>query len=283
MHNGFYLVVENSIYSCFLASEFFATFGEGREFLGVLSAEPVPAAGVLVGRKRFHEEFGGEAYFDDERRREWERLYQPLDDAGRAMVEQYGLPPFSMSHHRNTVFLGACINGARARNRVASLFSESRPWLVTYVPQLFSPWWIELSRSRIVNCHSAVLPDARGVHAIENIAATRQIDAFRSAAGVTIHYVDEGVDTGPIIRAERLINPFEFQSIWALKAHLYRVGVDCYAKTVADIMQQPHTAPAGIYPSGRCKGPNFRKKDFTEDRKRQAEEGYLWMQTRQCP
>lgn len=281
MAGAFYLVVENSIYSCFLVSDFLAAFGEGQAFSGVVSAEPTPAARILEGRERFHAEFGGKTEWGDDERIEWERLYQPLDDAGHAMVEQYGLPAFSMSHHRNTIFLGARINERAAQDRVAALFTQGRPWLVTYVPQLFKPWWIEISGSRIVNCHSAVLPHARGVYAIENIAATRSVDAFRSAAGVTIHYIDEGVDTGPIIRAERLADPFGFESIWKLKASLYRIGVDCYAKTVVDIMQQPDVVPAGICPRGSSMGPNFRRKEFTEERKRQAEEGYLWMQRKQ--
>ncbi|MCR4433997.1 MAG: phosphoribosylglycinamide formyltransferase [Caldiserica bacterium] len=47
---------------------------------------------------------------------------------------------------------------------------------------------------KIVNIHPALLPAFKGAQAIE--------DAFRYGVkwtGVTIHYVDEGVDTGPII------------------------------------------------------------------------------------
>ena len=281
MKSGFYLVVENSIYSCFLVSAFLETFGEGRDFLGVLSAEPVPAAGIREGRERFHTDVRGATDWSKARQTEWERLYQPLGEAGQAMVQQYGVPAFSMSHHHNTMFLGPDIDGSQVRDRVTSLFREGRPWLVTYLPQLFKPWWIEVSRSRIVNCHSAVLPYARGVHAIESIAATRNIDAFRRAVGVTIHYIDEGVDTGPVIRAERLVSPFGFQSIWELKASVYKLGIDCYTKTMGDIVEHPHKIPAGVHASGRLTGPNFRRKEFTEERKRQAEEGYRWMQARE--
>lgn len=273
-------MVENSIYSCFLVSEFLAAFAGDEVFFGVLTVERMPGPDILKGRERFHADCCGETDWDDEKVKEWERLYQPLDAAGQAMIEQYGLPVFSMSHHSNTVFLGDGVNGAQALDQAAALFSKSQPWLVTYVPKLFKPWWIELSDSRIVNCHSAVLPYARGVHAIENMAAKRDIEAFRRAAGVTIHYIDKGVDTGPIIRAERLADPFEWQSLWELKACLYQTGIDCYVRTVKDIMEQPHTVPAGICPSKEWMGPNFRRKDFTEDRRRQAEEGYSWMRRR---
>ena len=50
---------------------------------------------------------------------------------------------------------------------------------------------------RIVNTHSAPLPDFPGAHPIEDVLAA---GAKQTAA--TVHYVDEGVDTGPVIAAE---------------------------------------------------------------------------------
>jgi phosphoribosylglycinamide formyltransferase-1 len=52
---------------------------------------------------------------------------------------------------------------------------------------------------RIVNTHSAPLPEFPGAHPIEDVLA-----AGVNETAATIHYVDEGIDTGPVIRAERL-------------------------------------------------------------------------------
>ena len=52
---------------------------------------------------------------------------------------------------------------------------------------------------RIVNTHSAPLPDFPGAHPIEDVLA-----AGVDETAATIHYVDEGVDTGPVITAERV-------------------------------------------------------------------------------
>jgi phosphoribosylglycinamide formyltransferase 1 len=52
---------------------------------------------------------------------------------------------------------------------------------------------------RIVNTHSAPLPDFPGAHPIEDVLA-----AGVGETAATIHYVDEGVDTGPVIVAERV-------------------------------------------------------------------------------
>jgi formyltetrahydrofolate-dependent phosphoribosylglycinamide formyltransferase len=52
---------------------------------------------------------------------------------------------------------------------------------------------------RIVNTHPAPLPDFPGAHPLEDVLAA---GAPESAA--TVHYVDEGIDTGPVIVAERV-------------------------------------------------------------------------------
>jgi phosphoribosylglycinamide formyltransferase-1 len=50
---------------------------------------------------------------------------------------------------------------------------------------------------RVVNTHSAPLPDFPGAHPIEDVLA-----AGVEQTAATVHYVDEGVDTGPVIVAE---------------------------------------------------------------------------------
>ncbi|HZS30010.1 MAG TPA: phosphoribosylglycinamide formyltransferase [Gaiellaceae bacterium] len=52
---------------------------------------------------------------------------------------------------------------------------------------------------RIVNTHSAPLPEFPGAHPIEDVLA-----AGVPETAATVHYVDEGVDTGPVIAAERV-------------------------------------------------------------------------------
>jgi formyltetrahydrofolate-dependent phosphoribosylglycinamide formyltransferase len=52
---------------------------------------------------------------------------------------------------------------------------------------------------RIVNTHSAPLPEFPGARPIEDVLA-----AGVSESAATVHYVDEGIDTGPVIVAERV-------------------------------------------------------------------------------
>jgi phosphoribosylglycinamide formyltransferase-1 len=60
--------------------------------------------------------------------------------------------------------------------------------------RLLSPGFVSAFRGRILNVHPALLPAFPGLH------AQRQALAHGvKVAGATVHFVDEGVDTGPII------------------------------------------------------------------------------------
>jgi phosphoribosylglycinamide formyltransferase-1 len=65
-----------------------------------------------------------------------------------------------------------------------------------YMHLLTAPF-LERFPGRIVNTHSAPLPEFPGARPIEDVLAA----GVRETAA-TVHYVDEGVDTGPVIVAE---------------------------------------------------------------------------------
>ena len=64
---------------------------------------------------------------------------------------------------------------------------------------LFRRPFFDYYGGRIVNTHSAPLPDFPGAHPIEDVLA-----AGVDETAATVHYVDEGIDTGPVIAAERV-------------------------------------------------------------------------------
>jgi phosphoribosylglycinamide formyltransferase-1 len=60
--------------------------------------------------------------------------------------------------------------------------------------RILGPAFVHSLRGRLVNIHPSLLP------AFPGLAAQRQaLDHGVTIAGVTVHFVDEGVDTGPII------------------------------------------------------------------------------------
>jgi phosphoribosylglycinamide formyltransferase-1 len=60
--------------------------------------------------------------------------------------------------------------------------------------ELLTPGFITRFPNAIINVHPALLPAFAGINAIEQAWA-----AGVKVAGVTVHFVDEGVDSGPII------------------------------------------------------------------------------------
>jgi phosphoribosylglycinamide formyltransferase 1 len=60
--------------------------------------------------------------------------------------------------------------------------------------QLLSPSFVRRFPNRIVNVHPALLPSFPGLEAVQ-----QALDHGVKITGVTVHFVDEGVDSGPII------------------------------------------------------------------------------------
>ncbi len=62
---------------------------------------------------------------------------------------------------------------------------------------LLMPAFLDRFRDRIVNVHPSLLPQFPGTRAVADALA-----AGVDTTGVTVHYVDEGLDTGAVIRQE---------------------------------------------------------------------------------
>ena len=63
--------------------------------------------------------------------------------------------------------------------------------------QLLSAPFLERFPGRILNVHPSLLPAFPGAHAVEDALAHGV-----KVTGATVHFVDEGVDTGPIVLQE---------------------------------------------------------------------------------
>ena len=68
--------------------------------------------------------------------------------------------------------------------------------------QLLSPAFVGRFRDRIVNIHPALLPAFPGLDAVG-----QALEAGVDVTGVTVHFVDEGVDTGAPILAREIPVP----------------------------------------------------------------------------
>jgi phosphoribosylglycinamide formyltransferase 1 len=98
-----------------------------------------------------------------------------------------GVPTFA-------VVLGDHPDRATWNDKLATNIAKHDPDLVVLAGfmKLLAP--AVVTRFRIVNTHPALLPAFPGAHAIRDALA-----AGVASTGVTVHWVDEGVDTGPVI------------------------------------------------------------------------------------
>jgi phosphoribosylglycinamide formyltransferase-1 len=83
--------------------------------------------------------------------------------------------------------------------------------------ELLTPAFIRRFPGRIVNVHPALLPAFPGLGAIE-----QAVEHGVKVAGVTVHFVDEGVDSGPIVLQEAFELPYH-RDIATTREHFHQV------------------------------------------------------------
>jgi phosphoribosylglycinamide formyltransferase-1 len=94
---------------------------------------------------------------------------------------------------------------------------------------LLTPGFLNRFPGRVINVHPALLPAFPGLRAIE-----QALDYGVKVFGVTVHFVDEGVDTGPII-AQRAIDLPAAQEPAEVRTALRPLEHDLLCEAVAQI------------------------------------------------
>jgi len=94
---------------------------------------------------------------------------------------------------------------------------------------LLRPSFLERFPQRVVNVHPAPLPDFPGAHPLEDL-----LDAGAPAAAATVHYVDEGVDTGPVIASEP-VPVLAGDTVESLRARVHDAEHQLLPKVVSEL------------------------------------------------
>lgn len=97
--------------------------------------------------------------------------------------------------------------------------------------QLLSPAFVARFRNRVVNIHPALLPAFPGLDAIGQALA-----AGVETTGVTVHFVDEGVDTGPPILQREVPVPAD-RDRERLEEAIHAVEHELYPEAIRTIAQ----------------------------------------------
>ena len=93
---------------------------------------------------------------------------------------------------------------------------------------------LEAFPNRIVNIHPALLPNFPGLHVIKDA-----YEAGVKETGVTIHFVDSGVDTGPIITHGK-VQVAESDRLEDLEKKIHQVEHQLYPQVLAEIVKEFH-------------------------------------------
>lgn len=97
--------------------------------------------------------------------------------------------------------------------------------------QLLSPAFVGRFRQRIVNIHPALLPAFPGLDAIG-----QALEAGVETTGVTVHFVDEGVDTGPPVVQREVAVPADRDRA-RLEEAIHTVEHELYPEAIRMIAQ----------------------------------------------
>lgn len=98
--------------------------------------------------------------------------------------------------------------------------------------RLVGPTLLHAYEGRIVNIHPSLLPSFKGLDAIG-----QAFDAGVKITGVTIHYVDEGMDTGRII-AQEAVKVGDTYGRDDLQRAIQAVEHQLYPATIQSLLQQ---------------------------------------------
>lgn len=122
---------------------------------------------------------------------------------------------------------------------LAAAVAAHRPDLVVSAGfmKIVGPAVLARFGGRLLNTHPALLPAFPGAHAVRDALA-----AGAEVTGSTVHWVDAGVDTGPVIAQREVpVRPGDDEA--RLHERIKHVERELLVETVAELVTPPSTRP----------------------------------------
>ncbi len=98
--------------------------------------------------------------------------------------------------------------------------------------RILSPEFVRKYKGKIINIHPSLLPVFPGAHSIR--------DAFEAKVqetGVTVHFVDEGIDSGQII-LQKKISVAPEETLETLEAKIHAVEYEIYPEALRKVLKR---------------------------------------------
>ncbi len=205
---------------------------------------------VVTERKEFHPDRVHRDEQEEEILRQWFDLRNRMEedffgDAARRFVESHGdrileLEPKAVNEPENIQRLVDSGVGA------AAVFGTS----------LLRPPLIEALEGRLVNCHLGLSPYYRGSGTNFWPFYNRELEYV----GVTVHWIDTGVDSGPILHQGRPEIAAD-DNPHSIGCKTIQVGADLVCRALAEV----EAGDVRAVPQRKGEGRLYRRKDFAAE------------------
>jgi phosphoribosylglycinamide formyltransferase-1 len=134
--------------------------------------------------------------------------------------------------HIRTVVVDYRKGRREAEQEIASILEELNPDLVVLAGfmKILPEFIVAQCAGHIVNIHPALLPKYPGTHAIE-----RSYESNDTELGISIHFVDAGVDTGPVI-AQRSFRRSGEEKLEEIEKRIHELEHELYPEIVLSLL-----------------------------------------------
>jgi phosphoribosylglycinamide formyltransferase-1 len=151
---------------------------------------------------------------------------------GLARARERGLPAFAVDR-------GAFPSRRAHEDAILAILERQKPELICLAGymRLLSAGFVRRYRARILNIHPALLPKFPGLD-----AQRRALQAGEEESGCTVHYVDEGTDTGPIL-LQRKVPIVQGDTEETLSARILEEEHRAYPEAIARVLSELEKRP----------------------------------------
>ena len=141
-------------------------------------------------------------------------------------AEKLGIPAYLVS------YLGR--DRKEAEKEIDELLTRLHPDLIVLAGfmKLLSPEMTKKYDGKIINIHPALLPKYPGTHGIEESFASSDTEL-----GVTVHYVDSGMDTGKVIRQKSFVRSGS-ESLEEIETRIHDCEHEIYPQVVIELLDR---------------------------------------------
>ena len=136
------------------------------------------------------------------------------------------------NHNIKAVFLDSKGKGREAYDKeIAKILEQNNVELILLIGYMrfLSPWFVNKYKNKIMNIHPSLLPKYAG--GMDKDVHAEILKNKEKVTGATLHFVDEGADTGPIIM-QKEVKIEKNETLDSLKEKVQRAEQEIIVKAI---------------------------------------------------